>query len=379
MKNSLNLLLLSLVLLSACGSDNDLETLKAEKVDIQNQLKELKTKLNELDAAIAKLDSTDHSENLELVTVIALNNGEFNNYIEAQGKTYTEDNVMVTTDMGGLVTRVYVNEGQYVSKGTVLIQLDNSIIQNQLAELETAISLANEVYVKRQNLWNQNIGSEIEYLQAKNNYESLLNKKSTLNTQLGKSSIKAPISGYVDAINLKLGEMASPGMPACQVVNNKDMEVRVDLPEIYLGKAKKGDQILVEIPALNINRTAKILSVGQTVNPYNRSFQIIASIDNSKNDIKANMLAKVKFTSESVDESISIPTSLLQESSDGYFVFVADKDSSSQEVIARKKHIEIGDSYDGKVLVLSGLNPGQLIIDKGFRNVLDGQYIKIKE
>lgn len=379
MKNSLNLLVLSLFMLSACGSDSDLESLQAEKVEIQAQLKDLKAQLTEIDAAIAELDTTDHSENLELVTTITISNGEFSNYIEAQGKTYTEDNVMVTTDMGGLVTRINVTEGQFVSKGTVLMQLDNSMILNQLAELQTSIALANEVYVKRQNLWNQNIGSEIEFLQAKNNYESLLNKKATLNTQLSKAAIKSPISGYVDVINLKLGEMASPGMPACQVVNNKDMEVRADLPEVYLGKAKKGDQILVEIPALGINRTAKITSVGQTVNAYNRSFQVIAEIENNDNVIKSNMLAKVKFESESFEESISIPTSLLQKSSDGYFVFIAEKDAVQNEIIARKKHIEIGDSYGGEVLVLSGLESGQLVIDKGFRNVLDGQFISIKE
>ena len=379
MKKLLNLLFLSLVLLSACSNESDLESLKANKLEIQSKIKELKTQLTELEAAIEKLDTTSRSEKLELVTILKLDNGEFNNYIEAQGKTYTEDNVMVTTDMGGLVTRVLVAEGQFVSKGKVLLQLDNSIILNQLAELETAISLAKEVYLKRQNLWNQNIGSEIEFLQAKNNYESMLNKKATINTQLGKTSIKAPINGYVDAINLKLGEMASPGMPACQLVNNKDMEVRVDLPENYLGKVKKGDQILVEVPALGINRTAKVTSVGQTVNTYNRSFQVIASLDNSKNGIKSNMLAKVKFTSKSVKESISIPTSLLQESSDGYFVFIADKDSTSNEIVARKKHLEIGESYGGTVLVLSGLESGQLLIDKGFRYVLDGQYIKIQE
>ena len=379
MKNSLNLLFLSLFILSACGSESSLETLKAEKIEIQAQLKDLKSKLNELDDAIAKIDTADRSENLELVTTITIKNGDFNNYIEAQGKTYTEDNVMVTTDMGGLVTSINVSEGQFVSKGTVLMQIDNSLILNQLAELQTSIALAKDVFGKRQNLWNQNIGSEIEFLQAKNNYESLLNKKVSLNTQLGKTSIKAPISGYVDVINLKLGEMAAPGMPACQVVNNKNMEVRIDLPEVYLGKAKKGDQILVEIAALGINRTAKITSVGQTINTFNRSFQVIASIENSKNDIKSNMLAKVKFTSESVKESISIPTSLLQESSDGYFVFTADKDTVKNEIVARKKQIEIGDSYDGQVLVLSGLASGQLVIDKGFRNVLDGQYIKIKE
>lgn len=377
MKSSIKLLFIATLFLSACGGSSDLEELKSQKSDIEAEIKTLKSKLSDLETSIAELDSTSKEEKLELVTVIDLAKGEFNDYIEAQGKTYTENNVMVTTDMGGLVTRVYVDEGQYVSKGKVLIQLDNSVILSQLAELETGISLAKDVFDKRQRLWDQNIGSEIEYLQAKNNYESLLDKRSSINTQLSKTSIKAPISGYVDAINLKLGEMASPGMPACQVVNNSKMEVRVDLTEVYLGKVKKGDQILVELPALGIEKTAKVTSVGQTVNQFNRAFQVIAAIDNSKGEIKPNMLVKAKFTNESIQDAIVIPTNLLQESSKGYFVFIAESDTTSNETIAVKKEIEVGESYAGQILVKKGLEDGDVVINEGSRNVLDGQYIQI--
>ncbi len=378
MKNIINSLIF-LTLLSACGSSSDLETLKADKVKLQNQLNKLKTEIISIDTEIAKLDNTSTDDKLELVTVIELEKTDFKHYIEAQGKTYSEDNVMVTTDMGGLVKAVYVDEGQYVNKGQTVIQLDNSIVMNQLAELETGIALAQEVYEKRKRLWDQNIGSEIEYLQAQNNYNSLVDKKATIQTQLSKSSIKAPISGYVEMINLKLGEMASPGMPACQLVNNKNMEIRVDLPENYLGKAKKGNEILVEIPALGLEKTAKIKSIGQTVNSYNRSFQIIATIDNSKNELKPNMLAKVKLTDEAIKDAIVLPTNLLQEASNGYFVYIANLDTVKNHYLAHKQHIEVGDSYGGNIVVTSGIEAGDIVIDKGFRNVLEGQIIKIQE
>lgn len=381
MKNFTGTLLVGFFLLSACGGgESDLDALKADKAELQSEISELKAKLASIEESILELDPSTKAEKLELVTVIDLDNTAFKNYIEAQGKTYSEDNVMVTTDMGGLVTAVYVDEGQYVNKGKVLLQLDNSLILSQLAELETGISLAKDVFEKRKRLWDQNIGSEIEYLQAKNNYESLMDKKASVNTQLSKSSIKSPINGYVDVINLKLGEMAAPGMPACQVVNNKSMEVQVDLPETYLGKVKKGDQILVEIPALGIEKTAKISSVGQTVNSFNRAFQVIASLENSKGEIKPNMLAKVKFTNESVNDAIVIPTALLQESAnDTYFVFVAETDTVKNETVAVRKVIEVGQSYNGEIVVTSGLTSDDVIIDKGFRNVLDGQFIKIQE
>ncbi|MFT4969849.1 MAG: membrane fusion protein (multidrug efflux system) [Chitinophagales bacterium] len=379
MKSSIKLLLVGLMLFSACGENSTLGELKSQKSKVEAEIKTMEAKLNALEVSIEELDSTSKEEKLELVTVIDLAKGEFNNYIEAQGKTYTENNVMVTTDMGGLVTRVLVNEGQYVSKGKTLIQLDNSVILSQLAELETNITLAKDVFDKRQRLWDQKIGSEIEYLQAKNNYESLNDKKGSINTQLSKTSIQAPISGYIESISLKLGEMASPGMPACQVVNNSKMEVRIDLPEVYLGKVKKGDIILVDLPALGIEKSAKVTSVGQIVSTYNRAFQIIAAIENSKGEIKPNMLVKAKFTNESVKDAITIPTSLLQESSKGYFVYTATIDTLSMETIAVKKVIEVGESYGGNILVTSGLGAEDVIINEGFRNVLDGQFIHIQK
>ena len=378
MRSSIAILFVGIIFLSSCGSSSTLEELKTQKSEIEGEIKALKDQLAELDEAIKKIDTTSNDEKLELVTVIDLNPDVFNNYIEAQGKTFTENNVMVTTDMGGLVKGVFVDEGQYVNQGQTLIQLDNSIITSQMAELETAISLAREVFDKRQRLWDQNIGSEIEYLQAKNQYESLIDKKASANVQLSKTSIKAPISGYIDMINVKLGEMAAPGMPACQIVNNTMMEVKIDLPEVYLGKVNKGDEILVELPAIEKEVKARVSAVGQTVNAYNRAFQVIASIDNKENIIKPNMLVKAKFNNLTVSDAIVIPSNLLQESAQGYFVFTAETDSLTNEVVAVKKQIEVGESYGGQIVVIKGLNESDVIINEGFRNVLDGQLIKIQ-
>lgn len=367
------------LLVSCGGKQSNLEKLNEQKEALAAKIKNLETELNEIETQIAVLDTTKKEDALELVNVLELKKGVFNHYIEAQGKTYSENNITITTDMGGLVKAIYADEGKFVNKGQALVQLDNAVVLNQIAELETALALAKDVYDKRKRLWDQNIGSEIEYLQAKNNYESLITKKATANTQLSKLTVKAPISGYIDNVALKLGEMASPGYPVATIVNNTDMEVKIDLPEAYLGKVKVGDKILVDIPTLNQTREAKVNAVGQTVNTYNRAFQISAKVDNKDNAIKPNMLVEVKFLSKTFTEVITIPAKFLQESAKGYFVFTAEIDSSTGVATAHKVNVEISDSYDGVVVIDKGLNAGDLLIEEGFRYVLDQQQIELNK
>ncbi|MCB0537259.1 MAG: efflux RND transporter periplasmic adaptor subunit [Bacteroidetes bacterium] len=378
-RNLLYIIAVVLLLASCGGKKTDLDKLNKQKDKLTSKIKKLEGKLTTVENQIAELDTTKQENILELVNVEELKKTTFKHYIEAQGKTYSENNITITTDMGGLVKAIYVQEGQRVSKGQTLIQLDNSVVLNQIAELETALTLAKDVYDKRKRLWDQNIGSEIEFLQAKNNYESLINKKATANTQLSKLAIKAPINGYIDAVSLKLGEMAAPGYPAATIVNNTDMEVKIDLPEAYLGKVKVGDEILVDVPTLNTTKEAKVSAVGQTVNQFNRAFQITAKVDNKENDLKPNMLVEVKFLSKTFDNVIVIPAKFLQESAKGFFVFTAKVDNATGVATAHKINIEISDTYNGEVVVDKGLNAGDLLIKEGFRYVLDQQEIELNK
>lgn len=375
------LAIIGCLFLAACGGGDtaeDLASLKAQESEIKSEISALQESLKELQEEIAELDTTEENVNIELITVIDVQASEFKHFIEAQGKSYAANNVMVTTDMGGLVTAVYVDEGQYVSKGKTLIQLDNTIIQNQIAELNTSLGLAKDVYEKRKRLWDQNIGSEIEFLQAKNNYESLQSKLATANSQSYKSSIKAPISGYVDNISLQVGEMANPGMPAVQVINTSEMEIHVDLPEIYLGKVKRADMIEVELPALGLTKSAKVKSVSQSISPNNRTFKVIATVENKDASIKPNLLAKIKIQDEFIKEAITIPTSLLQESSNSYFVFVAEEDSLGN-MVARRVAVEIGSSYGSDVVITNGIEIEDQVIDAGYRDVREGKLVEIVE
>lgn len=377
MKNLLSVTLLLLVLAS-CSSNGELEKKKKELSKKEADLALLKQEIETLKKEIEVLDPNSVVERSELVTVHEVAKEEFKKFIEAQGTTYAENNIKLTTDMGGLVTKVNVQIGDYVSQGKVLVQLDNQIILNQISELQTALNLAKDVFEKRSRLWQQNIGSEIEYLQAKNNYESLQASMQTAQTQLAKTSIKAPMSGYIDNVMVKIGEMVAPGTPAVQLVNLNKMEVRADLAEVYLRSIKVGDEIELEIPVLGKSKTAKVTAVGQNINQTNRTFQVVASINNPDGEVKPNLLSKIKVNDVTLKDAVTIPTRLLQESSKGYFVYIAQKDDKGN-YRAKKVDIEIAQSYEDKMVVSSGLKGGEMLIDLGYRNVLEGQLLDIKE
>ncbi|MGB0886155.1 MAG: efflux RND transporter periplasmic adaptor subunit [Chitinophagales bacterium] len=372
-----SILVLTLVLFS-CGAkeDTSLKGKKAEAKKINTEIKELKDKLDALQAEIKNLEGTKEVKKT-LVTTLTLEKKPFTAFVEVQGTSQAENNVNITSEMGGLVKAVYVVEGQKVSKGKVLMKLDNSIVASQMAEIETALSLAKDVFEKRKRLWDKNIGSEIEFLQAKNNYNALLDQKRTLGTQLAKANIKSPIAGKVDKVNLKVGELASPGMTAINVVNLNNMKVEVNIPETYLGKVKMGEIVSVEFPTLGKTIDAKVKSVSQSINSNNRTFAVVASIPNKGGFLKPNLLAKVKIKSDQANNVITVPANLVQKSPQGFYVYAVD--TASSQAKAKEVIVKIGNSYNGQIVITEGLEPGQRIIDAGFRDVLDGDILEISE
>lgn len=360
------------VALSAC-KDDSIESKKAQLKALKTEISELETQATALEKEIGKTEKVETLK--EAVTVFKVVEAPFNAFVEVQGTSQAENNVNITTDMGGLVKAVFVDEGQSVSAGQILIQLDNSIVMSQIGEINNAISLAQDVFEKRRRLWEQNIGSEIEFLQAKNQLNALQKQKNTLNTQLGKFAIKSPISGKVDRVFLKVGELAAPGMPAINVVNLAKMEVEVNIPESYLGKVKKGETVSVEFPSINKITTAKVKAITQSINSNNRTFRVLASIDNKDGLLKPNLLAKIKINNSNVTKAIAIPSNLVQKSTKGYFVYTVNDSTLKVE----EKIVETGDSYEGKILIKSGLSVNELIINEGYRNVLAGDEVEIIE
>lgn len=370
-------LFFSFAIISCSSEDTSLNGKKESVKKISAEIKKLQTELDSLTLEIKELEGVKEVRKTE-VTQFVVKEETFNAYAELQGTSQAENNINLTTDMGGLVTGVFVEEGKLVSKGQVLIKLDNSVMQSQLAEVNTSLSLAKDVYEKRKRLWEQNIGSEIEYLQAKNTYNSVLDRRQTLMVSMGKANIKAPISGIVDKVFLKVGELAAPGMPAVNVINLGNMEVEVNVPETYLGKVKIGSTIKVEFPTLNKEIDAKVKSVSQSISSSNRTFTVVASIPNKEGELKPNLLAKVKIQSEEIKNAIAIPANLVQKSPQGYYVYVIDS-AANGELQAKEALVKVGITYNGKIIITEGLTNGQKLINAGFRDVLNGDLLEVVE
>ncbi|NNC95004.1 MAG: efflux RND transporter periplasmic adaptor subunit [Chitinophagales bacterium] len=369
------------LLLISCSKPEEIEKLKTQLGKAKSNYEaakksaiDLKNEIEELEKQIATIEGVEIRKG-KLVTTIPVSAGEFNHYIEVQGTAQSEKNITVSTDMGGIVTAIYVDEGSRVGKGRVLAQLDNTILLQQVEEIKTSLDLAKTVYEKQKILWDQNIGSEIQFLQAKNNKESLETKLKTTYAQLEKMKIKSPIDGYVDEVFIKLGELASPGNPAIRVVNLNMIEVEASVPENYLGSVTNGEKVTVYFPALEMEKEAIVKSVGQVINPNNRTFNVLVKITNEDASLKPNLLAVLKIMDYYNNSVISIPNRLIHFGRDSKFVYVAKNENG--ETVAVKKEVETGISYKGKVEIITGLDDSDILVDEGYRDVTHGELLTI--
>ena len=284
--------------------------------------------------------------------------------------------------MAGTLQKVYVKEGDRVSKGQLLATIDDGGLSSQLSQLKSQATLAKTTFERQERLWKQNIGSEIQYLQAKTNYESSENMVSQAQSQLAKSSIRAPFSGIIDNVIKDQGTVVLPGQGSevFRLVNLSDMYIKVEIPETYLGSVVKGKEALVYFPVLGDSITTMIRETGNFINPSNRSFEIEIPVPNKEGKIKPNLTAKVNINDYTSEDAILIPTSIISENAEGeQYVFVAEKPNSENEAVVQRIIITTGKTQGAKIEVLSGLEDGDLIIKEGARSVKDGQKVKIKK
>lgn len=345
-------------------------------------LNTLKKEMKDLEAKIALVqDSISVLEpqkvNKRPVSVIKPEVSEFKHYISVQGSLMSDDMVNASSDLGGRVMKLSVKEGQNVRKGQLIADLDMETLDKQRAELVKTLELAEEVYARQERLWSQNIGSELQYLQAKNNKERLEKSLETLDFNKAKSKVYAPISGSVLSLNIKAGEMAGPGMPIVTLLNVSNIKVSAEVPESYLKAIKKGDKIEVELPALGETRTATINLIGNAINPANRTFKIEASLRNSDKVLKPNLLANVKLNDYTKADAISIPVELVQQEVGGksYVYSVKEKDNN---LTAHKMYVITGEVQDGKIIINEGLKGDEQLILDGARMVVNDEVVEIK-
>ncbi|HYH56685.1 MAG TPA: efflux RND transporter periplasmic adaptor subunit, partial [Anseongella sp.] len=281
-------------LATACGTSGDPENKQA-------QLEQLKKEREALDEKIKSLEAEVLAENPELVqkkvfnvAVDTVDLRPFEHYIQVQGRVESEDNIIVSAESPGVIRNILVREGQRVSKGQVLAELDNKVLRSSIAELQTALNLANTTYERQKNLWDQNIGTEFQFLQAKNNKERLEQQLNTLNEQIDMTRIKSPINGTVDAVISKVGENAAPGSPSFRVVNFSDLSVNASITDSYAGMIKTGDEVIVSFPDIKTEIRSKVSFVSRVIDPDSRTFEIEVKIP-SLDQYKPNMVAVLKI------------------------------------------------------------------------------------
>lgn len=366
------------LLFVACGGskedNSDLAKLKKEKDSLTTLADEVGARVAEIDGLIADLDTT---KKLTVVSNYQTSVESFKHYFEVHGVVETDQNVVIFPQAMGDIEKILVKEGQKVSKGQLLVQLDAEIIKRNIDEVETSLKLATTVYERQEKLWNQKIGSEIQYLEAETNKKSLENRLASLREQLAMSNVKAPFDGVVDEVFAKEGELAGQGTALVRLVNVSNIYIESDVSETYLKTIGKGSEVIVHFPSLEKEITAEIQQKGRFINPENRTFKIRVNIPNKDGDIIPNLLAELRIMDFESDSAVVIPTRLIQESPNGEnFLYAIEKDG--EKIHASKKVVETGYAYKGKTHVTAGLTGTEVLVDKGAKSVIDGQQVTLK-
>jgi len=374
MKKIIILLTIAIITLS-CEKEvknSSLEELNIEKTALVSKIDSLKNKLNIVEQEISKLDK---SKKLQLVSISPVQNKLFKHFIEIQGIVQADKNIEIRPELGGTVKNIYVKEGQRVAKGQTLIQLDDASVRNNIAELNTQLTLAKTTFERQKRLWNQKIGSEMQFLQAKAQKESLENNLSSLRTQSRKMKIIAPFTGFVDKIFPRNGELTNPQLPIIRLINLDQVYVEADVTETYLPVVKIGTEAILNFPSINKEINSKISQIGNYINPDNRSFKTRINISNKDQLLKPNLLADLKILDFEAEGTV-IPSTLIQQDQKGNnYVFIIETTNDEHKII--KKIITIGKEYNHEVFVINGLAENDSLVNIGARLVKADDIVKI--
>jgi RND family efflux transporter MFP subunit len=364
------LFIVSIILLAAaCGKVDK----KAQLAKLISERDKLNGQITAIEKEIAGSGKDSIAEIPVDVSVTEIQSAEFNHYVEVQGRVDGEENVTVTSKMAGVISKIFVKEGDNVKAGQVLAEMDAQVLRQQLEELKLQLSFATNIYNKQKNLWDQNIGSEIQFLTAKTNKESYEKRIATTQEQLEMSVIKSPIKGSVEEVLVKIGQGLQPGITAFRVVNFSRIKIIADVAEAYSPKVQPGDEVIIYFPDLNQEITTTLNFTSKYINPVNRTFTVEARVDNSKYNFRANMIAVVKINDYKAKSAYSLPVNVIQDSMEGHYIYLVI--SENGRFIARKKMITLGLSYNGMCEIASGLNAGDKVVTSGYQSLKEGQVI----
>lgn len=383
------LALLTTLILASCGDKKEqslddviatknLKKIRNKKSELDKQLADVSAKIKKLNIEIEKLDTI---KRVPLVTALTIKNKVFSHYLELQGNVKTKQNVLIYPEMPGTLERVFVKEGQRVKKGQILAKIDDGGMAQQVAQIEATTALAKTTYERQKRLWDQKIGSEIQFLQAKTQYTAQKNTLAQLKKQLAKSTVRAPFSGIIDEVIKDQGNVVSPG-PASEIfriVNLVNMYIEADVPESYITNVTKGKDVAIEFPVLGKTINTKVRQTGNFINPSNRTFKIEIGVPNQDKNIKPNLTAKLKINDYTSAEAILIPQSIISENANGeQYVYVI-KNIKNDIGVAKQTVVKTGKTQGDIIEILEGVSVGDQLIEAGARTVKDGQEVKISK
>ncbi|SFN52083.1 RND family efflux transporter, MFP subunit [Bizionia echini] len=388
MKN-INLLIIIALIISSCGNkkeksldevleSNNLTELKERRNQIDSKQQELNDQMTLLNEKIAELDTI---KKVPLITTFKAKQEVFNHQLEIQGNVTTKNLLVVTPEFNGILTNVFVKEGQQVSKGQLLAKIDDGGLSQQLAQLEIQANLAKTTFERQKRLWDQNIGSEIQYLQAKSSYESQAEAVNQLKQQISKTNVTAPFTGTIDDVITEQGSVVMAGQSQLmRIVNLDNMYIETDVPESYIGSITKGKDVTVDFPILGKTIETKVRQAGDYINPANRTFKVEVSVPNTEKNIKPNLTARLKINDYTNKEALLIPQSIISENADGeQYIYVISNKNNHGEGEVKRVIIKTGKTQGDVIEVLEGIEDGAEIVKEGARSVKDGQTVKVVE
>jgi membrane fusion protein (multidrug efflux system) len=362
----------------ACNQKPSLESLRGDLSVAKEEMKALQTSIDSLEKNIIILDTNKMAEPAKLVPVKiqALVSENFEHFVKVSGLVGSKQNVLLSAEGNGRVISIDIKEGDPVRAGQVIIRLESDIVTNQLSEAKLGYQLAKTTFERRARLWKENIGSEIEYLNAETNFLSSKDRLAQVEAQLKNTMIIAPVSGVVDNINVNTGEFVGVGTPVVRIIDLNNLEVETDLSENYLKAVKKGDPVKVSIPALGLNQEEKIIFLSQYIKPENRSFTVKVALNNQSELIKPNLLAELTFRDYNNAEAFVIPSISVKKDLKGNYVYTVVNTDGENRV--NKRYIITGYSFSDKSEITSGLIAGEKVIIAGFNEVSEGQKVSVQ-
>lgn len=369
----LSLVALAFIVIS-CATEEGVDAKKAELEKLKSQSHEIDTQIQELEAQLVQLDPEFAKQNQKslLITTAKAKKGNFEHYVEVTGSVLSKKNVMISSETVGRILEVPVSEGQKVTKGTVLARIDSESIQNSIDELQNSLDLATTLFEKQERLWKQQIGTEVQYLEAKNRKEGLERNLASARTNLDKSIVRAPFSGTIESVEVRLGELVQPGAAMFQFVGESDLFIEADISESYIGVLDKGDSVDVYFPSIDKELHTRVSSVGAIINPDNRTFKVEVFLPNLPM-VKPNMISVLKIQDYEHPEAVIVPSHLILSDNRGDYMFTV------VDGKAKKTYVTRGKTFERESEILDGLTGSETLVDKGFREVGDNFNVNIAQ